>query len=65
MDMPALIKILLAICCLVAVIAAAVYDVYALTTSKVTVSHMIWQFAKEWPMFPLVVGILVGHLFWR
>lgn len=65
MDAPAAIKVTLTLCALVAVIAASAYDIYALLTSKPTASHMIWDFAKRWPMFPFAVGVLIGHLFWR
>lgn len=65
MELPSIVKLTLMIVFLVAVIVSAGWDIYALTQNKQTVSHMIWQFAQEWPIFPLLLGILLGHLFWR
>jgi hypothetical protein len=41
-----------------------VYDVWALTKGyEFTVSSTLLQAARDWPIIPLVVGILIGHLF--
>lgn len=29
-----------------------------------TISARTWALSKRWPIIPLAVGILCGHLFW-
>ena len=69
MDLPSVVKIPLMLCFIVSVIVVCVYDGYALIFEKPTISHTILLTAKQWPIFPLtvglVIGMLLGHLFWR
>lgn len=45
----------------------AAYDIYAVSKFglKGTISWITWTAAQRWPVIPLAVGILLGHLFWR
>lgn len=42
------------------------YDVLADREGGVTatISRVVWNSAHEYPLIPLLVGILLGHLFW-
>ena len=52
------------IVCLVGII--AVYDVYALIKGGFsnTISWIIYSNSLKYPVIPLIVGVLCGHLFW-
>lgn len=43
------------------------YDIYAITHKKITISWIIFTTSQKWPIVPalmgLIVGILIGHLF--
>jgi hypothetical protein len=28
-------------------------------------SVLVFEWSQEWPVVPLFIGILIGHLFWR
>lgn len=30
-----------------------------------TISRLVWDSAKKYPMVPFAIGILCGHLFWQ
>ena len=49
------------------VVIIAVYDVYAIAKGGVesSISHMMIEWSYKYPMFPFMMGVLVGHLFWR
>lgn len=42
------------------------WDTYAayFLDGRHTVSQYIQGWAERWPIFPLLVGIILGHLFW-
>jgi TRAP-type C4-dicarboxylate transport system permease small subunit len=42
------------------------YDVWALIWAgeEFTVSHTILELSRAHPLVPLLVGLLLGHLFW-
>ena len=42
-----------------------IYDVYALATSRRTLSRFVWEKSKLYPLIPFLSGMLMGHLFWR
>ena len=49
------------------VLIAAGWDIYAITalgSDQATVSRVTLEFAQRYPIVPLGVGILIGHLFW-
>lgn len=48
------------------VLAVILYDVLVYTAAggEATVSDVVLGWAKTWTAVPLVVGILLGHLFW-
>lgn len=45
---------------------AIVWDVIAIVTwgPQVTLSAIVWGLAKEMPIVPFALGIVMGHLFW-
>jgi hypothetical protein len=51
-----------------AVVAALIiaFDVWtaAVHGAQTTVSWTLWTTAKEYPVIPLGIGIVIGHLFW-
>lgn len=44
-----------------------VYDIWAVLKYGIagTISWQVWDKSRRFPIIPLAVGILVGHLFWR
>jgi hypothetical protein len=44
----------------------ALWDVWAWGAGKdnETVSWIMFQWSKAWPILPLVVGVVAGHVFW-
>lgn len=51
---------------LATLLAVGVADIYLVRYGHggPTVSSTIWALAKEYPIIVLIVGILLGHLFW-
>jgi hypothetical protein len=45
----------------------AVYDVLAIQGGGVeaSISHTMIVWAYHFPLFPFLMGVLTGHLFWR
>lgn len=47
--------------------AVAVYDVLAIvnggTEASISSTMIVWSY--RFPLFPFVIGIVCGHLFWR
>ena len=41
------------------------WDVYAYATggNEATISRVITEASRDWPIIPLIVGIVLGHLF--
>ena len=52
--------------CVVVTILAIGYDVIADRQGGVsaTISRVVREYAHQYPLIPLLVGILLGHLFW-
>jgi hypothetical protein len=52
---------------LVMFVVVAIYDVYAMIVggTENSISHLMITWAYKYPIFPFVMGILCGHLFWR
>lgn len=52
--------------CITVTVVAIVWDVIADSQGGVgaTISRVIRQAAMDYPLIPLAVGILLGHLFW-
>lgn len=42
------------------------FDWYAIVKDRPreTVSAMLLEWSQAWPILPLLVGIVIGHLFW-
>lgn len=47
--------------------AVAAYDVYTIAEHGLesSISHTMIVWAYKYPIFPFIVGVVVGHLFWR
>jgi len=47
--------------------AVAVYDVMAIQGggTEASISHTMIIWAYHYPLFPFLMGVLCGHLFWR
>ncbi len=45
----------------------AIYDILAALFGgiKATLSWQIWTWSTNFPIIPLAVGVVIGHLFWR
>lgn len=56
----------LAIAIHVVILCVAAWDLAAIATGHPTlsVSHLTQGWAKENPILPLLVGVVIGHLFW-
>lgn len=48
-------------------IVIAIYDVFAMAIggTENSISHLMITAAYHYPIFPFLMGVLVGHLFWR
>jgi hypothetical protein len=46
--------------------AVGVWDTYATygPGQEYTVSALVTAWARQWPVLPLLLGVLLGHLFW-
>lgn len=54
-----------AICIITAMSAAAMWDVYCIWTDRGdTVSAVVGDACRRWPVLALLAGILIGHLIW-
>ena len=51
----------------VMIVLIAAYDVYTIVLygTETSVSHVMITWAYEYPVFPFVMGFVMGHLFWR
>lgn len=45
----------------------AAWDLFMLAndSSGDTISEVVWDASKSWPMIPFSAGFLAGHLFWN
>lgn len=43
---------------------ASIYDVYLGSTGNLTITDSVRAWSSRWPVLPLSVGIIIGHLFW-
>lgn len=59
-------KVYLSLAFLVVIAAVWVYDTIAGVRGKPleTVSATLLEWSQTWPILPLAVGIVLGHLFW-
>ena len=48
------------------IVAAIVYDFYAIAVggTEASISHMIKVWGHKYPIVPFVMGVLCGHFFW-
>lgn len=58
---------LLAAFLLIALLVVGVWDIYATTSSGrwASVSDVITDWSRVYPVLPLLVGLVMGHIFWR
>jgi len=47
-----------------ALVVAGIVDIVAVYYGNPTVSTVIQSWSRAFPILPLIVGILLGHLFW-
>lgn len=49
------------------VILLLVYEGLTLANRRTgdTISEIHWRLAREYPIVPFALGVLMGHLFWR
>jgi len=59
-------KIFLAAAMLAVIVLAGVWDIYvaARGRNEDTVSSVLHGWSLQFPILPLVVGLLLGHIFW-
>ena len=55
-----LLVLLLCLLCIV-----AIYDMWADVVGSRTVSSTVWEWSRMYPVIPLIVGLILGHLFWQ
>lgn len=56
----------LAVSLLATLFVAGCWDVWAVAegTPQLTVSNLIGEWSAQFPVLPLSIGVLLGHLFW-
>jgi len=47
------------------VVVVVAIDVFLAVTDRPTISQTVWSASKKYPIIPLAVGVLIGHMFWR
>jgi hypothetical protein len=45
----------------------AIYDVYAMIVggTENSISHFLIEKSYSYPVLPFLIGVVIGHLFWR
>ena len=45
----------------------AVYDVWVISVggNHASISQTMMEWSYNYPLFPFIVGVVIGHLFWR
>jgi len=58
---------ILAIALIMVAAACGVWDVLAAGYGhpEATVSECLIQWSRQWPILPLTVGVIIGHVFWK
>ena len=57
----------LAIALLLVCVGIFMWDWYAAVRGQqsCTVSHIVWEWSRSYPLLPLLIGCVIGHIFWR
>lgn len=57
---------LLALCLLTMFLVVGVWDIWVQATGQpaATVSNVLGTWSQQYPMLPLAMGVLIGHLLW-
>jgi hypothetical protein len=42
----------------------SMYDVYLGTAGDETITSVVRNWSSKWPVLPLSIGVIIGHLFW-
>lgn len=52
---------------LVAILAIAGWDVYVIASAgfESSISHVMIEWSYKYPIFTFLMGVVMGHLFWR
>lgn len=45
----------------------SIYDIFIMVFvgRSATISDVVYECARNWPIIPFVIGAVIGHLFWR
>lgn len=48
-------------------VALVLYDVYAVVAGgkEATISWIVLQWSKVYPIIPFALGVVIGHMFWK
>ena len=48
------------------IVIIAVYDVwvYIQAGGDATISRIVYNFSKDWPIVNIIIGVLLGHFYW-
>lgn len=59
-------RIILALMFILVNLAVAIWDLYVQAIGKPTdtVSYVFQQWGRDWPVLPLLIGVVIGHVFW-
>lgn len=59
-------RIVLALAFIAVNLVVALWDLYcaAIGNYRDTVSMTFQDWGRQWPMLPLFIGIVIGHVFW-
>lgn len=60
-------KLIIGLSLLAIVTITAVWDIVVSIRfdDRYTVSGMLREWSREWPLLPLSLGLVMGHIFWR
>jgi formate-dependent nitrite reductase membrane component NrfD len=58
--------VIIAVAVLAALLSAALWDIYAYASAANvrTVSSVLGGWARQFPIFAVAIGVILGHLFW-
>lgn len=56
----------LAVCLMIMAVLCGIWDIYVVATGQPTetVSNILGIWSSQFPILPLTIGVIMGHLFW-